>query len=581
MHDVRKQRSAEGLLARVRSFDWATYRALFTPKLVTVLRRGYTLDDFRHDTLAGLTVAILALPLSMAIAIGAGVPPGQGLITAVVAGLLISALGGSRFQVGGPAAAFIVIVAAVGAEHGTAGLMTATFLAGALLVVAGLLQLGTYIKYIPGPVILGFTSGIGIVIALGQLKDFLGLEGNVPNELFARLEALVALRGSFNPAAFLVGLSTVTGIVAIRRWLPHWPALLLAVAAASGFVWLFGLDVETVGSRFGSIPSTLPVPVLPDLSWTMVKEVMPATFTIAFLIGVESLLSAVAADAMAGTRHRSNMEIVAQGAANLASPLFGGLPATGVIARTGTNIAAGARSPVAGMLHAVFLLLFMLLLAPLASFLALPSLAAVLLLTAWRLLELPHVARFLTSAPWDDRIVLAATLLLTVFVDLSVAIAVGVVMAAMLFMHRMAELPGVRLGTGPMLLDDVVDGSEPRSVIMSGPLPEGIRVVEFRGPLFFGATARLDVALKTLGDWPRVIIIRMREVPLIDSSGIDVLEQLARLASQHGCRIIMSGLQAQPREALHRYGFLRRRRILVAASSMAALERARTLLEKG
>jgi SulP family sulfate permease len=313
----------------------------------------------------------------------------------------------------------------------------------------------------------------------------------------------------------------------------------------------------------------------------MIKDVMPATFTIAFLIGVESLLSAVAADAMAGTRHRSNMEIVAQGVANLASPLFGGLPATGVIARTGTNIAAGARTPVAGVLHAVFILLFMLFLAPLAYFLALPCLAAVLLLTAWRLLEPAHVARFLSSAPWDDRMVLAATLLLTVFVDLGVAISVGVVMAAMLFMHRMAEMPGVQLGAGPMLIDDVIDGSQPRSAILSEVLPEGVRVVEFHGPLFFGASARLDVALKTLGDWPKVIIMRMREVPLIDSTGIDTLDQLARDALRQGCRIIMSGLQPQPREALHRYGFLKSNRILLASNSFMALEKAKALIGEG
>ncbi len=443
----------------------------------------------------------------------------------------------------------------------------------------GLLQFGTYIKYIPGPVVLGFTSGIGVVIALGQIRDFFGLKGNVPNEFFARLEALFELRHTVDVRAFLIGLSTLLGIVAMRRWLPRWPAFLIAVAAASGAAWLLGPDIETIGSRFGGIPHALPVPALPDLSWGMIKNVLPATFTIAFLIGVESLLSAVAADAMAGTRHRSNMEIVAQGAANLASPLFGGLPATGVIARTGTNIAAGARTPVAGILHALFILLFMLFLAPLASFLALPCLAAVLLFTAWRLFEPQHVARFLTRAPWDDRMVLMATLLLTVFVDLSIAIAVGVVMAAMLFMHRMAETPGVHLG-GPVLVDDIVDGSQPRSVIMSEALPDGVRVMEFRGPLFFGSSARLDVALNALGDWPKVIIMRMREVPLVNSTGIDALDQLALAARQQGCRIIMSGLQAQPREALHRYGFLRGNRVLIAADSAMALEKAKALLEK-
>jgi len=569
-----------GLRARLAAYDWATYRQLFTPKLITVLRQGYSLDSFRHDVMAALTVAILALPLSMAIAIGAGAAPGKGLVTAVVSGFLISALGGSRYQIGGPAAAFIVIVASVGAQFGLEGLMTATFLAGCTLVVAGFLQVGTYIKYIPGPVILGFTSGIGAVIAVGQIHDFLGFQGQVPSEFFGRLWALYALHHTANAAAFLIGLGTLCGIVAIRRWLPRWPAFLIAVGAASGTVYFTGLNVETIGSRFGGILASLPAPRLPDLSWSTIKQVLPSTFTIAFLIGIESLLSAVAADAMAGTRHRSNMEIVAQGVANLASPLFGGLPATGVIARTGTNIAAGARTPVAGILHAAFILLFVLFLAPLAAFLALPCLAAVLFHTAWRLFEPLHVARFLTRAPWDDRMVLTSTLLLTVFVDLSVAIAVGVVMAAMLFMHRMAATPGVQLAPGPLLLDDVVDGSQPRSAIANTQLPEGVRIVEFRGPLFFAASSRLDIALKTLGDWPRVLIMRMREVPLVDATGIDTLEQLARVANKRGCRIIVSGLQEQPREALHRFGFLRRNRILVAQDTLAALEKAKMILQK-
>jgi SulP family sulfate permease len=580
MHETRGFGPLDAILERVRRYDWATYRQLFTPKLVTALRRGYSLDDFRHDAIAGVTVAILALPLSMAIAIGAGVTPDKGLITAVVAGFLISALGGSRFQVGGPAAAFIVIVAQVVAQHGPEGLATATFLAGAILVVAGLLKLGTYIKYIPGPVIIGFTSGIGVVIALGQLKDFFGLVGDVPSEFFKRLEALFELRGTFNFWSFLIGMGALLAIAGLRYWRPRWPALLVAVVGASAAVWVFGLPVETIGSRFGGIPRSLPMPVLPDLSWGTVKDVMPSTFTIAFLIGVESLLSAVAADAMAGTRHRSNMEIVAQGAANLASPLFQGLPATGVIARTGTNIAAGARSPVAGILHALFILLFMLFFAPLAGYLALPCLAAVLLSTAWRLLDIGHVSRFLMRAPWDDRVVLSATLLLTVFVDLGVAIAVGVVLASMLFMHRMAEMPGVQLGAGPGLLDDAVDGTLPRSAILAEKLPEGVRVAELRGPLFFGASSRLDVALRQLGDWPAVIILRMREVPLVDSTGIDTLEQLAQDAARHGCRIIISGLQPQPREALHRHGFLRRNRISVASNSFMALEKAKALIAR-
>jgi len=579
MDDVPRRRALDSLLARIRDYDWATYRELFTPKLVTALRAGYTLDTLGHDALAGLTVAILAIPLSMAIAIGAGVSPDKGLVTAVVAGFLISALGGSRFQIGGPAAAFVVIVASVAAEHGAGGLMTATFLAGIILVAAGLLQFGTYIKYVPGPVIVGFTSGLGLIIGVSQLKDFLGLTGEMPAETVPKLAALWSMRDTLGPWPLVIGLVTLLLIVSIKRWRPQWPGLLIAVAAGSGLVWLAGLPVETIGTRFGGIPASLPAPALPDLSWTVVRDVLPATFTIAFLVGMESLLSAVAADAMAGTRHRSNMEIAAQGVANMASPLFGGLPATGVVARTGTSILAGAKTPVAGLLHAAFVLLFILALSPLASYLALPCLAAVLLNTAWRLLEPDHVVRFLSHAPGDDRIVLVATLLLTVFVDLSVAIAVGVVLASMLFMHRMAETPGIHLGTGHLVFDDAIDGSQPKSAIVTQELPQGVRVLQFTGPLFFGATARLSTVMKGIADWPRIIIIRMREVPLIDATGIDALDELASLASRHGSRIVMSGLQPQPREALHRVGFIKRNRILLAPNSYVALEKAKGLLE--
>lgn len=571
--------AAGSLPEPARGFDWATYRQLFTPKLVTTLRRGYSGEMLRHDALAGLTVAILALPLSMAIAIGCGATPDRGLVTTVVAGVLISALGGSRFQVGGPAAAFIVIVAQVLAQHGNGGLLAATLLAGLILVIAGFAQLGSYIKYIPGPVILGFTSGIGAIIAVGQVKDFLGLTGSVPAEFFAKVTALWEMRGTLNPSALVIGAATLAAIFGLKAWRPQWPGLLIAVVAASAAVWALKLPVETIGSRFGGIPSSLPMPRLPDFSWANVNGIVPSAFTIAFLVGVESLLSAVAADTMARTRHRSNMEIVAQGAANVASAMFGGLPATGVIARTGTNIQAGARTPVAGMLHALFVLMFMLLLAPMANYLALPCLAAVLLSTAWRLLEIDHVAHFLSRAPTDDRIVLAATLILTIVVDLSVAIAVGVVLASILFMHRMAEMQTLSTAGGHMALDDVVDDPAARSVIMTQKLPEAIRVFELRGPLFFGATARLGVALAGLGKWPKVIILRMREVPLVDATGIDALDELMAMADGRGCRIVISGLQKQPREAMHRYGLLRKHGIVPASNSYVALEKAKQLLE--
>ena len=558
---------------------WAAYRAAFVPKIVTAIRSGYDLAMLRADAMAGLTVAILALPLSMAIAIGAGATPAQGLVTSVVAGFFISALGGSRFQVGGPAAAFIVIIAQVAHDHGWDGLATATFLAGLMLIAAGFMKLGNYIRYIPGPVILGFTSGIGILITLGQVKDFLGLTGELPADTVAKTIALVGLLPTFNPAALLVGLATLGLIVGLKRWRPTWPGLLIAVFAGSGLVFALGLPVDTVGSRFGGIPSSLPAPTLPDLSWQKITEVMGSAFTIAFLVGVESLLSAVAADAIAGTRHRSNMEIVAQGVANVASPLFGGLPATGVIARTGTNISAGAKSPVSGVLHAIFILIFILALAPLASYLALPCLAAVLLNVSWRLIDAGEVRHFLARAPVDDRAILAATLVLTVLVDLNVAIAVGVVLAAMLFMHRMAEVPRVHVGAHDQIIDETDDdASRATSVIMTAPLPEGVKVIQFRGPLFFGAAAHISQALAAVAPWPRVLVLRMRDVPFVDSTAIAALDELARLCRSRGCRIVMSGLQRQPRHAMHRLGFLRENRVILASNSTVALEKAKTLI---
>lgn len=553
------------------------WRAL-TPKLVTSLREGYDLDRLRHDALAGLSVAILALPLSMAIAIGAGATPDKGLVTAVVGGLLISCLGGSRYQIGGPAAAFIVIIVSLIHTHGYDGMLTATFLAGFVLVAAGLLRLGTYIKYVPGPVILGFTGGLGVIIALGQVKDFLGLRGEVPADFLHRLEALWDIRHTLSPSALLIGVGTLLALVVVRTWRPRWPALLIAVAAASGWAWLWDLPVETIGTRFGGIPTSLPAPALPDLSWTKIVAVFPSALTIAFLVGVESLLSAVAADTMAGSRHRSNAEIVAQGVANIASPLFGGLPATGVIARTGTNITAGGKTPVSGVLHALFVLLFMLVLAPLASYLALPCLAAVLVHTSWRLLDVKEVSSFLMRAPWDDRIVLLATLLLTIAVDLNVAIAVGVVLASLLFMHRMAETRPLHFGSGRQFVEDAEDPYRTPAAVIARLLPDGVKAFQFQGPLFFGAASHVSEALRGVREWPRVLILRMRDVPLIDATAISTLEELAAQARGKGCRIIMAGLQPQPRAALHRYGFLRAHRILVAPSSLKALEKAKGLV---
>lgn len=575
------QSADSGPLHPSRQDRYSAYLAHFVPKLVITLREGYPGSRFASDAVAGLTVAILALPLSMAIAIGAGVAPASGLITSVIAGFFISALGGSRYQIGGPAAAFIVIIANLVDKHGESGLMTATFLAGFILVGAALLKLGTYIKYVPGPVILGFTSGIGVIITIGQIKDILGIKENVPAEIIGKLEKLWQLRGTINLWALLIGLITIAIISVVKRWRPNWPGLLIAVAGASGIAYLIGTEahqIPTIGSRFGGIPSSLPSPTLPDLSWKKVLDVLPSTFTIAFLIGIESLLSAVAADAKTGGRHRSNVEVLAQGVANVASPMFGGLPATGVIARTGTNISAGGKTPVAGILHALFVLLFMLLLAPLASYLALPCLAAVLLNVSWRLIDWREVSHFLARAPTDDRLVLVVTLVLTILVDLNVAIAVGVVLACILFMHRMAEATGGSLATATADSSDLDDVDTPRSAILEMPLPPGISVFQMRGPLFFGGAAAIGESMRGLEKYPRVLILRMRDVPLVDATALSALEDLALDCRKHDCRIVISGLQRQPREAMHRMGLLRRHKVIMASNSYVALEKAKSLL---
>ena len=567
------QRSGQGR-ARSRSAE-ASYWSHFVPKLVITLREGYSGAHLASDALAGLTVAVLALPLSMAIAIAAGVTPDRGLVTSVVAGVLISAFGGSRYQIGGPAAAFIVIIANVVDKHGVGGLMTATFLAGCILIIAALLRLGSYIKYVPGPVILGFTSGIGVIIAVGQIKDLFGLQGDVPADFVRKLARLWEMKGTVNPWALTVGLGTLAVISALKAWRPAWPGLLVAVIAASGAAYLFTLPVDTIGSRFDGIPNAMPWPALPDLAWSKVVDVLPSTFTIAFLVGVESLLSAVAADAKTGGRHRSNVEILAQGLANIASPLFGGLPATGVIARTGTNITAGGKTPVAGVLHAVFVLTFMLLLAPLASHLALPCLAAVLLSVAWRLVDWREVSHFLTRAPFDDRLVLVATLALTVLVDLNVAIAVGVVMACMLFMHRMAEAAGGDIARERNAGSETDDAATALAIARP---PEGVSVFHLRGPLFFGGAGAIGDAMRALDQFPRVLILRMRDVPLIDATALSALEDLALDCRKRGCRIIIANLQRQPREALHRMALLRRHKVILTSNSFIALEKAKTLL---
>lgn len=409
------------------------------PKILTTLKT-YDAGQFAADLVAGITVAMVAIPLSLAIAIASGADPAAGLTTAVVAGFLISALGGSRVQIGGPTGAFIVVVFGVIAEHGYDGLVLATFMAGLMLLVAGYFRAGRLIAYVPEAVVNGFTIGIAVIIATSQIKDFLGLDiDDLSADFLEKMPVLWAERGTLGLPALGIAVLSLILIVAFRRAAPRLPSLIVAVALTSGLVALFALDVETIQSRFGDLPSTLPVPAMPDLSWSKVVEVFPSALVIAFLAGVESLLSAMVADRMIGGQHRPNAELTAQGAANVASALFGGLPATGAIARTATNIRAGGKTPVAGIVHALTILLVMLVAAPLAGYLAMPALAALLMITAWNMSE-PHKWGDYARARPSDRVLLLLTLVLTVLIDLTVAIGVGVAVGLALRLSRRASV---------------------------------------------------------------------------------------------------------------------------------------------
>lgn len=522
----------------------------FVPKLASVLRRGYGLADLSADLVAGLTVAVVALPLAMAIAIASGTTPDKGLVTAIVAGFLISLLGGSRVQIGGPTAAFIPVVFVTIERFGHGGLLLATLIAGLMLVVAGLLRVGTWMRYMPKPVITGFTAGIAVSIALSQLKDALGLDmGPVPAEFLARIEAYARHGRSVTPAALLLALATIAIVLAMRRWRPTSPSMLVAILAASAATLLLGLPVETIAMRFpDGIPPVSPIFALPTIPFERTVELLPTAFTIAFLAGVESLLSAVVADGMCGGRYRSNAELVAQGVANCASACVGGLPATGALARTATNVRAGARSPVAGIAHAVFLLLIVLAVGPLMGYVPMAALAGVLLVVAWNMAEFESF-RHLMRGPIGDRAVLLATFGLTVAVDLTVAIEVGVVLAALLFMHRMAGV--VEIAQGVQLVEpepDDLDAREHRDARSA--LPPGVEVYEVAGPLFFAVANRLDDLLDQYFQPPQVLILRLGRVPLIDASGATALAQFLDRAGRLGIRVIVEGLAEQPRQTL-------------------------------
>lgn len=549
----------------------SAYWRLYVPKLVTVLRDGYDLRRFLADAMAGLTVAIVALPLAMALAIASGTTPDRGLFTAIVAGFLISAFGGSRFQVGGPTGAFVVVVFNVIAVHGYDGLVIATAMAGVMLICAGFARLGTLIKYVPHPVVTGFTAGIAVIIFSSQVADVLGLHiEETPAAFVEKWIAYGGALGTFEPAVFAVAMTSLAIILGCRIWRPHWPMFLIAVCAAAIVVSALGLPVATIGTRFGDLPHMLPVPHFPTVSFARIRELLPSAFTIAFLAGVESLLSAVVADSMTGRRHRSNCELVAQGIANVGSAILGGIPATGAIARTATNIRAGAYSPVAGMMHAVFLLFFMVLLAPVASFVPLASLGAVLIVVAWNMADFKNFWH-LMKAPPGDRAVLVTTFVLTLIADLTTAIEVGVILASLFFMQRMAN--AVEISTNAKVIDEDVDdfARAEQSYQVRGGVPEDVEVLRINGPFFFGAATRLGEVLDNLRAPPKAIVLRMGNVPFIDASGAAALEKFIDDAARRGTRTILSNVQADVLGVLDKLSLTKKPKVTVVKNLEKAL----------
>ncbi len=518
--------------------------ALFTPKLITVLREGYSLADLRADIVAGLTVAIVALPLSMAIAIASGTTPDRGLVTAIVGGAVISALGGSRHQIGGPAGAFIPLVASTILIHGLDGLVIATFMAGLILLAIGALRLGTYIKYIPHPVTVGFTAGIGLIILSSQIRDLFGLHLSKaePPEILHKLPVLFEALPTATPAAMLMAGLGIAVILVLRHYKPRWPGFLIVVFGSAVLTTLFHLPVETIGQRFGALPTGLPAPHLPDLSLARITALLPAAIAIALLGGIESLLSAVVADGMTGRRHRSNMELVAQGIGNMASALFGGIAVTGTIARTATNVRAGAHGPVAGILHSVFLLAFLMVAGSYMAYVPLAALAAVLAVVSANMLELRNI-RAIIHHSGGDALVLAATLGLTVFVDLTMGISVGIVMGSLLFMHRMAEAMKVDVA----IENDVPSAAGGTKAAQDNP---DLMVFALSGAFFYGAAANVSATLERIGRLPRAVVLDLSGVPLLDMSGLHVLEDFFIRMGKDRVTLYLAGARPNVAQAL-------------------------------
>ena len=521
---------------------------MLVPKLVSTLR-GYDRAQFTSDAIAGVVVGVVALPLAIAFAIASGVTPDRGLWTAIVAGFVISAFGGSRVQIGGPTGAFVVIVYGIVQQYGLDGLTVATLMAGVILIGLGVAGFGDAIKFIPHPLVIGFTSGIAVIIFSSEVKDFFGLRmGAVPVPFVAKWGAFFAAAPTFTPNALLVALLALAIIIGWPRISHRIPGPFVALIATTLLVRALNLPVETIGTRFGAIASSIPHPTVPHLSFAQITALVGPAFTIALLAAIESLLSAVVADGMIGGQHRSNMELVAQGAANLASSLFGGIPATGAIARTATNVKNGGRTPVAGMMHAVTLLLITIFFGRWASLIPMATLAAILFVVAYHMSEWREFVGELRS-PKSDVAVMLITFTLTVLVDLTVAIGVGMVLAAFLFIRRMASVTEVTMVTRQLSgASDEDDGTE--QMLDRTTIPHGVEVYEINGPFFFGAAARFKDTLARIAGKPRVLVIRMRHVSALDSSGMHALTDVVHRTRRDGTAVILSDVHMQPLVAL-------------------------------
>jgi sulfate permease, SulP family len=519
--------------------------------------QNYSPSVFKKDFYSGVTVGIVALPLAMAFAIASGVEPEQGLFTAIIAGLLISMLGGSKVQIGGPTGAFVVIVFDIVQRVGYSGLALATLLAGGILVVMGLCRLGTLIKYIPYPLTTGFTTGIAVIIFSSQIKDFFGLKiVKEPAGFIQKWEAFIDARHSWDQTTFMVALGTLLFILLIRRFTPRIPWGIASIAIVTLVCFLFKVPVETIVSRFGEIPRTLPAPSLPSLhfSWSLMQKIIPDAITIALLAGIESLLSAVVADGMIGAKHKSNTELFAQGIANIGSVFFGGIPATGAIARTATNVKTGAATPIAGMIHAVTLFLIMLLFAPIVSRIPLAALSAVLVMVAWNMSEIQHF-KHLFKAPVGDVGILLTSFLLTVFVNLTVAVEVGMILAAFLFMKRMSDMSNV-VSLSKLFADENAQDMDDPDAISKKNVPEGVEVYEINGPFFFGVADSLKDVLHNLEKPPKIFVLRMRKVPVIDATGMHALKEFYLKCKKDETQLILSGVRGATARAISKYGLV-------------------------